>query len=232
MEQEPLKTQNKSKSFHMSQYVEDEKKEEDKCEFKKGKEKERQSYLLDIKSFRIALISIFTALSVVVGYLLITLPNIELFTLMLFLSGFILNKKNGAIIGLMASFLFTFFNPFGSSITSAPLFVYQLLHYSFVGYLGGFIKELLKDKPYFEPRNDLYKTRIMIIFGILGGLITFIYDILTTLIGTITIYGSIKFFMWYYLSGIVFTTIHLVGNTLGFIFILPGLISLIYKWFE
>lgn len=88
---------------------------------------------LERKSFRITLLSTFAALSVVLGYMLVFIPNIELFTLMIFLSGFILGKKDGAVVGLMASFIFVFFNPYG--VSPLPLFAYQLAHYSLVGIL-------------------------------------------------------------------------------------------------
>ena len=70
---------------------------------------------------------------------------------------------------------------------------------------------------------------MMLIFGTAGAIITFSYDIITTIIGTLTFLGSMDAFLIYYLSGILFTTVHLVGNTLGFIFILPGLAQLIHK---
>ena len=69
-------------------------------------EKSTGTIWLERKSFRIALISTFTALSVVLGYMLVYLPNIEVFTLMIFLSGFILGKRDGAIVGFMSSFIF------------------------------------------------------------------------------------------------------------------------------
>ena len=40
---------------------------------------------------------------------------------------------------------------------------------------------------------------------------------------------SPQYFLARYLSGIVFTIIHPIGNVLGFIFILPVLIQLVYK---
>ncbi|MHA1844614.1 MAG: hypothetical protein ACTSWE_10180 [Promethearchaeota archaeon] len=36
--------------------------------------------------------------------------------------------------------------------------------------------------------------------------------------------GTLNAFFIYYISGILFTAVHLIGNTLGFILILPGLI--------
>lgn len=190
-------------------------------------EKSNSTPWLERKTFRIALLSTFTALSVVLGYMLVFLPNIEIFTLMIFLSGFILGKRDGAVIGLMSSFIFVFFNPYG--ISPLPLFAYQLAHYSLVGILGGLTHSYLKKKDYFKPEEDLYVFRVLLLFAIIGALVTFVYDILSTLIGALSIFGTIETFWATYIFGLPFTTIHLIGNTLGFIFILPGLIQLIYR---
>ena len=76
----------------------------------------------------ISFIAIFTAVTIVLGYMMAFIPNLEVFTMMIFLSGFIMSKKEGAIIGLLSSFIFTFFNPLGTS--PPPLFIYQVIHYS------------------------------------------------------------------------------------------------------
>jgi uncharacterized membrane protein len=193
-------------------------------------ERTNSPFLMHQKSFRIAIISSFTALSVVLGYALAYLPNIEIFTLFIFLSGFVLGRKEGLIVGLLSSFIFTFFNPLGPS--PLPLLGYQIFHYSLTGFLGGIIRNYLNHKAYFKPKEDLYKVRIIIIFGIVGALLTFIYDVLSTLIGALMISLSFEFFITQYLIGIIFTTIHLVGNTLGFVFILPGLSQIIVKIVE
>jgi uncharacterized membrane protein len=179
------------------------------------------------KSFRIALISIFSALTVVLGYLLAYIPNIELFTLLIFLSGFVMGKHDGSITGLLSSAIFTFFNPLGAS--PLPLFIYQLIHYSLTGYSGGLTRKYLNQKNYFRPREDLYNLRVLILFGLIGGIITFVYDILSTLFGGIIVSFTIEYFMISYISGVFFTTAHLIGNILGFSLILPGLIQIILK---
>jgi len=190
-------------------------------------EKSNGTPWLERSTFRIALLSTFAALAVVIGYMLVFLPNIELFTLMIFLAGFILGKKDGAIIGLMSSFIFVFFNPYG--VSPLPLFAYQLAHYSLVGALGGISQNFLRKKEYFKPEDDLYVFRVVLIFAIIGAVITFVYDILSTLIGALSIFGTLDTFWVTYIIGLPFTTVHLIGNTLGFIFILPGLIQLIYR---
>ncbi len=203
--------------------------EKQKLEFEES-EKSNGTPWLERSTFRIALLSTFTALSVVLGYMLVFLPNIEIFTLMIFLTGFILGKRDGAISGLMSSFIFVFFNPYG--VSPLPLFAYQLAHYSLVGILGGISHSLLRKKDYFKPEEDLYVFRVLLIFAIIGAVVTFVYDILSTLIGALSIFGTLDTFWATYLIGLPFTTVHLIGNTLGFIFILPGLIQLIYKMLD
>jgi hypothetical protein len=210
-----------SKDFIKSQIVIDNKAE------KIETEKVNNSVWLERKSFRISLIGTFTALAIVLGYTLAYIPNIEVFTLMIFLSGFIMNKKEGAIIGLLSASIFTFFNPLGPS--PPPLFIYQLIHYSTTGVLGGLTKDFLRNKEYFKPTEDLYLFRIMLLFGFLGAIITFIFDILSTLFGGFTVSITIDYFIAAYLLGIVFTTVHLIGNVLVFVFLLPGLIQVIMK---
>ena len=193
-------------------------------------EKSNGSGWLEKKTFRFALIGTFTALSIVLGYLMAYIPNIEVFTMMIFLSGFIMSKKEGAIIGLLSSSIFTFFNPLGPS--PPPLFVYQLIHYTMTGILGGLTKDFLRTKEYFKPTEDLYVFRVLLLFGLSGAIITFIFDILSTLFGGFVVSITLDYFVATYLLGIVFTTIHLIANILIFVFLLPGLIQIIVKLIE
>ena len=184
------------------------------------------SIWLERKSFRIALISTLTALAIVLGYLLAYIPNIELFTLMIFLSGFILGKRDGMLIGLLSSFIFCYFNPFGSS--PLPLLAFQLFHYSITGLIGALTNDLLQRKK-FKSSEDLYKFSVMVLLGIIGALITTNFQMFSSIIHVLTFLGSLDKFLPYFLTGSIFTAIHIIGNTLGFIFILPGLIQLIRK---
>ena len=190
-------------------------------------ERASKSNLLERKTFRVALISIFTALAVVIGYALVFIPNIELFTLMIFLAGFILGKRDGIVVGLMSSFIFVFFNPFG--VSPLPLFAYQLAHYSLVGLCGGLTNCYLSKKEFFKPKDDLYVFPVIVFFAVIGACITFTFDVVTTLIIAVVFYGTLDSFWPVYLLGLPFTTVHLIGNTLGFIFVLPLLIQITYK---
>ena len=195
--------------------------------FEEKNERENISAWLEKPSFKVAILSTFAALAVVFGYMLAFIPNIEIFTLTIFLSGFILGKKEGLIVGLLSSMIFTFFNPLGTS--PLPLFLYQVAHYSLTGFLGGFLRQYFNKRNYFKPKDDLYIFPILVILGLTGALITFLYDILSTFFGAMLFSQSFEYFLTTYLAGIIFTTIHLIGNVLGFIFILPGLIQLLIK---
>ncbi|MFX1456129.1 MAG: hypothetical protein ACFFDB_12210 [Promethearchaeota archaeon] len=190
-------------------------------------ERENHSVWLEKSSFRIAMVGTFAALGIVLGYLLAYIPNIELFTLTIFLSGFILGKRDGMIVGFLSSFIFCFFNPLGAS--PLPLLTFQLIYYTSVGLLGAFIHQILREKSFFTPDKDLYKSLVMVIFGIIGALITTFFQIFSTILDAISFYGTIDSFLPIFISGIPFTITHIIGNILGFVFILPGLIQLIYK---
>ncbi len=204
------------------------KKASEKVEFiDTEQERVSHSILLERSSFRIALISTFTALAIVLGYLLAYIPNIELFTLTIFLSGFILGKRDGIIVGFLSSLIFCFFNPLGAS--PLPLLTFQLIHYSITGLVGSLSNTYLKKKDFFNPNKDLYIFFVMAFFGVLGALITLTFQILSTLGYTFSYVGTINGFLPVFLTNIAFTAIHIIGNTLGFIFILPGLIQLINR---
>ena len=130
----------------------------------------------------------------------------------------------------MSSFIFVFFNPYG--VSPLPLFAYQLVHYVLVGFLGGMMCNFLNKRDFFKPEEDLYVLPVLIIFAITGALITLTYDVISTMIVALVIYGTLESFWPIYIMGLPFTTIHLIGNTLGFIFILPMLIQLIYKMLD
>jgi uncharacterized membrane protein len=190
-------------------------------------EKENRSVWLEKKSFRIVLVSTFTALGIVLGYLLAYIPNIELFTLTIFLSGFILGKRDGMIVGFLSSLIFCFFNPIGAS--PLPLLFFQLTHYTVTGLLGALTKDLLNNRDFSRNKNDLYTISMMIILGFLGAIITISFQVISSLVDVLLYFGTFEEFGPYFLTGIPFTLIHIIGNTLGFIFILPGLIQLVQK---
>ncbi len=193
------------------------------------RENENNSVWLEKKSFRIAIVSRFSTVAIVLGYMLAPFPNIELFTLIIFLSGFTLGRREGMIVGFLSSLIFCFYNPYGAS--PLPLFAFQLTHYTLTGLIGAFTNEFLRKRSFFAVDKDLYIFPVMLILGTLGAIITTNYQVFVSLVSVLYT-GTIEEFLPYFITGIPFTLIHIIGNTLGFIFILPGLIQIVHKMLD
>ena len=187
--------------------------------------------LLDRDSFNVAIISVFSALTVLVGYLLYAIPNFELFSLMLFFCGFSFGKKNGLFISVISVTIFCFLNPMGPS--HILLFATQISLYSILSLLGFFSFKYLKNKEYFKPTEDLFVLRVLILLGAVGFSWTFIYDIIATIGGYLP-FIELSFEVWIpiFIAGIPFSVIHIVSNTLLYIFVLPAIIQISSKLFK
>ena len=66
--------------------------------------------------------AIFCAMAIAMGYSLMMIPNIELITVIIFLSGVTLNLWWGALVGLVAMGIYSGLNPLGSGLSFPPLF--------------------------------------------------------------------------------------------------------------
>jgi energy-coupling factor transport system substrate-specific component len=149
--------------------------------------------------------SLLTAVAVALGIALSAVPNVELMTLIVFVSGFLIGAAYGMVVGAAAIALHSLFNPLGAALP--PLFVAQIVGFAAVGACGG-----------------LLGVRVMRIeqrwislaaCGALGFVLTIVYDVLTNVGAFFTITGEhapeslVKFIV----AGLVFTIMHVVWNT-------------------
>ena len=161
--------------------------------------------------------AMFAALAVGLGYSLMLVPNIELITVIIFLSGLTLGIRWGILVGAVSEFIFSAMNPLGSSLMFPPLIAAQIISMIIVGLAGGLLRPV-----FFKKKLSFFR---IVTIGLTGFLLTFIFDSLTTLSYPI---GS--GFDWpqiwgIYLSGIGFTIVHQLSN--GFIFAVgvPGVVK-------
>ena len=87
----------------------------------------------------------FVAITVVLGYVFAFIPNVELVTASIFLSGYLLGSKKGVLIGIVAEFLFSLLNPYGAA--NPPLLLAQLIAMAIVGYSGGLLAKTTLKTP-------------------------------------------------------------------------------------
>jgi len=158
---------------------------------------------------KIILMSIFTALAVAVGQ--DPIPNVELVSATIFLSGVMLGARYGLAVGAIATFLFSFFNAYGPA--SPPLLIAQIFSMMLTGFSGGLIRN------FFDPRVPPAW-----LLGLIGLTLTFVYDLLTTLSSIVVLKTGWPGFGAALATGSLFFLVHQISNTLIFALLLPTLI--------
>ena len=73
---------------------------------------------------RLVLSAMFIAIAVGIGYALVYIPNIELFTATIFIAGYLLGPRQGIVMCGLAAFIFGLIHPLGAS--APPLLVAQV----------------------------------------------------------------------------------------------------------
>jgi hypothetical protein len=156
---------------------------------------------------RIILAALFIALSVAVGYLLAGVPNVELMTLCVFLSGVFLGCGLGAVVGILSIFLYSVFNPFGPPLL--PLIITQLVGFALIGLSGGLLRVQI----------GCAGRRAIVVSAVAGLILTVVYDLLTTVATAFVFLGGdgfIEGFMGVFIAGALFLVIHTISNTVVF----------------
>ncbi len=158
----------------------------------------------------IILMAIFIALAIAGGLVLAQFPNIELVTVVIFLSGLMLGATRGFVVGAVAEFLYSFFNPYG--VAAPPLLIAQVISMAFAGVAGGLLRFLV----------DRHLPPVWLL-GVIGFSLTFVFDLLTTVSITLFTGTGIAGFWAAAVLGLYFYIAHQVSNTLIFALLLPVL---------
>jgi len=86
---------------------------------------------------RVAVKAVLVALSVTLGLLLVSVPNVELLTFSIFVSGAVLGRSAGALVGALSWAVFSAVNPMGTGLGFPPMFVAQIVSGAITGFAGG-----------------------------------------------------------------------------------------------
>lgn len=165
----------------------------------------------------IAIVGVFSALAYAGGYALIFVPNVEIFTALIFLAGLIFGVRIGVLVGCIASFLFGVLNPYG--VSPLPLLVAQVLSRMLVGFAGGLLRSTFMDSKPFWFRGSVY--------GVTSVFLIWTYILFTSLGGLIAFGYSFDQFKVYFLSGLPSYLLLSVCNVLVFVFLLPWITPII-----
>jgi uncharacterized membrane protein len=163
--------------------------------------------------------SLFIACVVVVGYAFVYVPNVELVTATVFLSGILLGPKRGLVVGVLGEFLYSVLNPIG--MAAPPLLVAQVVAMGTVGLVGGlFSAEELDPGPVW--RRSLR-------FALVGLGLTFLFDLLTTSSFLVISGFSIGKLWAAMVYGAPFYAVHLLGNAVIFAVVLPACLRVLRR---
>lgn len=152
---------------------------------------------------KVAFVAIMAATALAGNYALSGVPNVEISSVLVFLSGFLFGSSIGALVGLISMSIYQFWNPWGAFIP--PIGIAVIGSTILTGVIGGLLGKRLNFKSnasaqFFWP-------------AILGILSTLFFD-------TVTNYSySITFgvpFIIALLTGFPFSIIHIPTN--GFLF--------------
>ncbi|MBU1065676.1 hypothetical protein KJ762_02070 [bacterium] len=169
----------------------------------------------------IAFSGIFIALLLGVGYALAFVPNVELLTAMVFMSGVLMGFKRGIIIGVVGEFLFSALNPMGSGLLFPPMLIAQLIAMAIVSFLGALTRNYV-----LRCKQGIISAIIM---GGIGLLLTLFYDILVSAAFPVSAGFSFREVVGTIIAGLAFSIVHLIGNTLVFILLVPIAAQQVYR---
>ncbi len=166
-----------------------------------------EPYYYQKLSVKVAIIAIFTALAIGSSYALAPLINIEVMSVLLFLSGFIFGKYIGIFVGLISSAIYYGWNPFGVPVL--PLYLVMIACMVFIGLIGGLMKSSKTQKEKIEISISSVAK-----FALIGFFFTFMFDIITNIVYAYFYYsGDI---MLAFITGFPFMIVHIISNTVIF----------------
>jgi hypothetical protein len=161
------------------------------------------------------------SLTVALGYVLAGLPNIELMTLTVVISGYLLGVRLGVVVGAASAAVHAVFNPLGASLP--PLLVSQVVGFAAAGAAGGLFAPLIVRVPKRPAAVGLAAG--------LGFALTLFYDVVTSVGGYYTLGGgSSKGLTAFVVAGVAFTIMHVVWNTLLFLIVLRPMLAVLGRF--
>jgi uncharacterized membrane protein len=175
----------------------------------------------DSRLRKLILTALFTSLSVVLGFLLAAVPNVELMTLTVFLAGVFLGSRLGALAGALSILFYSLFNPYGPPLL--PLAAAQVAGFAIIGAVGGIL----------SGRIDAGGAGGLATGAAAGCILTLVYDCLTTAAGGFIALGTKRFVEGIggiFIAGAPFIALHVGTNTAIFALAAVPIVRVVRRW--
>lgn len=162
-----------------------------------------------MNSKKLAIIIVLTALSIGTNYVMISLYNVKLMDLIVFIGGFCFGPIVGALIGIISWAVYGTLNPLGFSL---HIWLATMFSESIYGVAGAFMRKSLNRDGINEIINRGVNTCVF--FGVLGMFLTFVYDVITNIVFGYVNNWSILFAVIF--GFVPFGLVHMVSNAFFF----------------
>ena len=150
---------------------------------------------------RALLTSLLIALTVAAGQALAAVPNVEVVTFLVFVSGFLLGPRLGALVGGGAMLVHSLFNVMGAAML--PVLLVQVVCYATIGLVGAILGPMIA-----RARNHLVGA---LIAAIAGAVLVLGYQ-LPVNIATFYVFTN-EAGLWIYIwGGLLFSAVQIVWN--------------------
>lgn len=156
-------------------------------------------------SRKVAIVANMTALALLGNYALIGIPNVELGSVVIFITALVFGLPMGIWTALLTSIIFSTINPWGPFIPQ--IWLTQMIGWLYIAMVGG----LLGGK-----KPDKYQKRTMMF--VVGAFLAAIFDLVTN-IGYSLVYGvpySVAVIL-----GLPFMFMHVISNAFILAFVVP-----------
>lgn len=172
-----------------------------------------------MRATRITLLAcLLTALIYAAGEALAGVPNVEVVTLLVFLSGYLLGPWWGAVVGGAGMGAHSLFNAMGS--VAPPVWIAQVVCYAFIGFCGAWI----------GPRIARLSARaVQALASAAAGLVlVLVYQLVVNMVSFRTFATRVPL-LTYVWGGIAFAAIQMVWNAALFFVTLPPTLRVLGK---
>ena len=169
---------------------------------------------------KVAVISVFTALSLSTNYLMIDAPNIKLMDSLIFIAGFLFGLDVGVATAVSVWLVYGFVNPYGQD--GVVLLLFLIAGECFYAVAGALLRRTTRPWRMFTSWGFWHS---VIVFGGLGLVTTFAYDALTNFATYLFLANSLyQAFLIGMITGAPFAILHELSNTFFFATIVPSAI--------
>ena len=168
---------------------------------------------------KLTLAGVLIALAIALKLPILSVPNVEFFTFIVFSSGYLLGMIGGAVVGIISMSIYTsVVTPYG--LPPLPIAAAQVFSMALIGFAGGLVLRLKRSASRQEFSSRIGAVMLMMVLA--GLVLTLVYDLLTNLATTIVV-GQ---FWPVMIVAVPFALLHTLATIIIFVVLSPLLIKM------